>query len=236
MARLDSMTKKELSKLNFASETLLWLGAIKMVFFYFMLFGVLVISCSCFRENVNNALMVFAVGGLSSLFMYSSAVVYKEARSAMAKLFFKVSVITLIVNAILIIISIFLSATHPMPITHCPPSPMGGYYETQSNSNMLPLVIFSAIFLLLVSIWSILVLNAAKQNLLFGENNFTSEQITAARKKLKNNESFTDEELPAPYSDSKKAKVHLIIAFMGEFSVILIILHQLSYVIKNLLY
>jgi hypothetical protein len=33
MARLDSMTKKELSKLNFASETLLWLGAIKMVFF-----------------------------------------------------------------------------------------------------------------------------------------------------------------------------------------------------------
>jgi hypothetical protein len=197
---------------------------------------VLVISFLIFRESVNKALIIFAVGGLGSLFMYSSAVVYKEARSAIAKLYFKVSVITLIVNAILIIISMFLSANHQMPITHCPPPPMGGYYETQSNSNMLPLVIFFAIILLLVSIWSILVLNAAKQNLLFGENNFTSEQITAARKKLKNNESFTDEELPAPYSDSKKAKVHLIIAFMGEISVILTISHQLLYVIKNLLY
>ena len=236
MARLDSMTKKELSKLNFASETLLWLGAIKMVFFYLMLRVVLVISFLIFRESVNKVLIIFAVGGLGSLFMYSSAVVYKEARSAIAKLYFKVSVITLIVNAILIIISMFLSANHQMSITHCPPPPMGGYYETQSNSNMLPLIIFFAIILLLVSIWSILVLNAAKQNLLFGENNFTSEQITAARKKLKNNESFTDEELPAPYSDSKKAKVHLIIAFMGEISVILTISHQLLYVIKNLLY
>jgi hypothetical protein len=65
---------------------------------------------------------------------------------------------------------------------------------------------------------------ASKQNNIFGENNFNSEQIKAANKKLKNNETFTDEELPAPYSDSKKVKVYLVIAFIGEFFITLGIL------------
>jgi hypothetical protein len=206
MARLDSMTKEELSKLHFASETLLWIGAIKMVLqFYLGVIVFLFLTVITYLQNPSLVIIPIILGTFFSLFAYTSSVVFKEARSAAAQIYFKINSITSIITSVLGLIGTYIDTN----ITR------------QSNINA---VIPQVIILVILLIAGILIYMASKQNNLFGENNFTSEQIKAANKKLKNNETFTDEELPAPYSDSKKVKVYLVIAFIGEFFITLGIL------------
>jgi hypothetical protein len=99
MARLDSMTKEELSKLHFASETLLWVGAIKMVLqFYLGVIVFLFLTVITYLQNPSLVIIPIIIGTFFSLFAYTSSVVFKEARSAAAQIYFKINSITSIIT------------------------------------------------------------------------------------------------------------------------------------------
>ena len=74
---------------------------------------------------------------------------------------------------------------------------------------------------------SIEVLKSAKNDALFGPDYLTHKQIVLARKKCRNNEPFTDEDLPKVTPKPTLAKICVVIAFIWEGILILCVIGNL---------